>query len=120
PRHGRRGPARRRGPGGVAAARRRSRRGRGGPRGPSLGRVSAGAPPVTVPGSGAGPGGGERPADAAGAAPEPHGEPEPTASAHPELVAHLLRHAVRRGDFVLKSGKRSDWFLDAKQKIGSA
>jgi len=26
-----------------------------------------------------------------------------------------LAHAVRRGDFVLKSGKRSDWFCDAKQ-----
>lgn len=31
------------------------------------------------------------------------------------LVAHLLAHAVRRGDFVLKSGKRSTWFIDAKQ-----
>jgi orotate phosphoribosyltransferase len=31
------------------------------------------------------------------------------------LIEHLLRHAVRRGDFVLKSGKRSDWFIDAKQ-----
>ncbi|MGH9276308.1 MAG: orotate phosphoribosyltransferase [Acidimicrobiales bacterium] len=31
------------------------------------------------------------------------------------LVEHLLRHSVRRGDFVLKSGKRSDWFIDAKQ-----
>jgi orotate phosphoribosyltransferase len=31
------------------------------------------------------------------------------------LVEHLLRHAVRRGDFVLKSGRRSDWFIDAKQ-----
>jgi orotate phosphoribosyltransferase len=31
------------------------------------------------------------------------------------LVDHLLAHAVRRGDFVLKSGRRSDWFLDAKQ-----
>lgn len=36
-------------------------------------------------------------------------------SAHPELVAHLLAHSVRRGDFVLKSGKRSAWFIDAKQ-----
>lgn len=70
---------------------------------------------MTAPGSATGPGGGERPADAAGAAAEPGGAPEPTAPAHPELVAHLLRHAVRRGDFVLKSGKRSDWFLDAKQ-----
>jgi orotate phosphoribosyltransferase len=32
-----------------------------------------------------------------------------------ELVEHLLAHAVRRGDFTLKSGKRSSWFIDAKQ-----
>jgi orotate phosphoribosyltransferase len=32
-----------------------------------------------------------------------------------ELVDHLLAHSVRRGDFVLKSGKRSGWFIDAKQ-----
>src|SRR5207253_8556632 len=31
------------------------------------------------------------------------------------LVAHLLQHAVRRGGFVLRSGRRSDWFIDAKQ-----
>ncbi|HEX6423158.1 MAG TPA: orotate phosphoribosyltransferase [Acidimicrobiales bacterium] len=31
------------------------------------------------------------------------------------LVDHLLRHSVRRGEFVLKSGKRSEWFIDAKQ-----
>ena len=31
------------------------------------------------------------------------------------LVEHLLTHAVRRGDFTLKSGKKSDWFIDAKQ-----
>jgi orotate phosphoribosyltransferase len=31
--------------------------------------------------------------------------------------AHLLAHAVRRGDFVLKSGKRSSWFIDAKQTV---
>ena len=31
------------------------------------------------------------------------------------LVAHLLEHSVRRGDFVLKSGARSDWFIDSKQ-----
>ena len=36
-------------------------------------------------------------------------------SAHPALVDHLLKHSVRRGDFVLKSGKRSPWFIDAKQ-----
>lgn len=33
------------------------------------------------------------------------------------LRAHLLEHAVRRGDFVLKSGKRSTWFIDAKQTV---
>lgn len=31
------------------------------------------------------------------------------------LVAHLVEHSVRRGDFVLKSGARSDWFIDSKQ-----
>ena len=38
-----------------------------------------------------------------------------TEPAHPALVAHLLRHSVRTGDFVLKSGRRSSWFIDAKQ-----
>ena len=33
----------------------------------------------------------------------------------PELRDHLLAHAVRSGDFLLKSGRRSSWFLDAKQ-----
>ena len=28
---------------------------------------------------------------------------------------HLLKHAVKRGDFTLRSGKRSTWFIDAKQ-----
>ncbi len=36
-------------------------------------------------------------------------------SPFPELRAHLLEHSVRRGDFVLKSGKPSTWFIDAKQ-----
>jgi len=31
------------------------------------------------------------------------------------LRAHLLAHAVRRGDFVLKSGKPTTWFMDAKR-----
>jgi orotate phosphoribosyltransferase len=31
------------------------------------------------------------------------------------LVDHLTAHSVRRGDFVLKSGRRSGWFIDAKQ-----
>ncbi|MEM7142973.1 MAG: orotate phosphoribosyltransferase [Actinomycetota bacterium] len=31
------------------------------------------------------------------------------------LVAHLLEHSVREGDFTLKSGKKSRWFIDSKQ-----
>lgn len=31
------------------------------------------------------------------------------------LIDHLLTHAVRQGDFVLKSGKATTWFIDAKQ-----
>lgn len=37
------------------------------------------------------------------------------APVHAALVEHLITHAVRRGDFVLKSGRRSPWFIDAKQ-----
>lgn len=33
----------------------------------------------------------------------------------PALRDHLLAHSVQRGDFTLKSGKQSDWFMDAKQ-----
>ena len=36
---------------------------------------------------------------------------------HRDLVAHLLAHAVRTGDFVLKSGRKSSWFIDAKQTV---
>ena len=31
------------------------------------------------------------------------------------LVAHLLEHSVKTGEFTLKSGKTSNWFIDAKQ-----
>ena len=31
------------------------------------------------------------------------------------LREHVLDHSVRRGEFTLKSGVRSDWFVDAKQ-----
>jgi len=33
------------------------------------------------------------------------------------LRSHLLEHSVRRGDFVLKSGRRSSWFIDSKQTV---
>ena len=33
------------------------------------------------------------------------------------LAAHLLAHSIRRGTFVLKSGKTSDWFIDSKQTV---
>jgi len=38
-----------------------------------------------------------------------------TSSVHAALVAHLLEHSVRTGDFTLKSGRKSSWFIDAKQ-----
>ncbi len=38
-----------------------------------------------------------------------------SSAAHAALVAHLLEHSVRTGDFTLKSGKKSTWFIDAKQ-----
>ncbi|HET9665277.1 MAG TPA: orotate phosphoribosyltransferase, partial [Desertimonas sp.] len=31
------------------------------------------------------------------------------------LREHVLEYSVRRGEFTLKSGVRSDWFVDAKQ-----
>jgi|SRR5829696_5883279 len=37
--------------------------------------------------------------------------PEPFA----RLRDHVLAHSVRRGEFTLKSGARSSWFLDTKQ-----
>jgi orotate phosphoribosyltransferase len=33
------------------------------------------------------------------------------------LRAHLLAHSVKTGDFVLKSGRRSTWFIDSKQTV---
>jgi len=41
-------------------------------------------------------------------------ELDPTREA---LRAHLLEHSVKIGDFVLKSGKRSTWFIDSKQTV---
>jgi len=36
-------------------------------------------------------------------------------TAFADLRDHLLKHSVRRGDFELKSGRRSSWFIDSKQ-----
>jgi orotate phosphoribosyltransferase len=36
-----------------------------------------------------------------------------------QLIDHLREHSVRTGDFVLKSGKHSNWFMDAKQTVCS-
>jgi orotate phosphoribosyltransferase len=33
------------------------------------------------------------------------------------VLEHLVEHSVRRGDFVLKSGRTSSWFIDSKQTI---
>ena len=38
-------------------------------------------------------------------------------SARDRVLAHLVEHSVRRGDFVLKSGRHSSWFIDSKQTI---
>ena len=40
----------------------------------------------------------------------PHLDP-----ARAALREHVLAHAVKRGDFTLKSGRKSSWFLDTKQ-----
>lgn len=42
-------------------------------------------------------------------------EPPPLPPALAALRAHVLEHAVKRGDFTLKSGAKSSWFLDTKQ-----
>jgi orotate phosphoribosyltransferase len=47
--------------------------------------------------------------------PGPDGALPPTA--FEDLRRHLLAHSVKRGDFVLKSGRRSSWFIDSKQTV---
>lgn len=37
--------------------------------------------------------------------------------ARERVRTHLLDHSVMRGDFVLKSGRHSSWFIDSKQTI---
>jgi orotate phosphoribosyltransferase len=39
----------------------------------------------------------------------------PLPPARAALRDHVLEHSVKRGDFVLKSGTHSNWFVDAKQ-----
>ena len=39
----------------------------------------------------------------------------PLDPARTRLPEHVLAHAVKRGDFTLKSGRKSTWFLDTKQ-----
>ena len=36
-------------------------------------------------------------------------------TARTALIAHLMEHSIRTGDFTLKSGRKSAWFCDAKQ-----
>jgi orotate phosphoribosyltransferase len=33
------------------------------------------------------------------------------------LREHILEHSVKTGDFVLKSGRKSNWFIDSKQTV---
>jgi orotate phosphoribosyltransferase len=40
---------------------------------------------------------------------------DPRSANRDALRDHLLTHSVRHGDFVLKSGAHSSWFIDAKQ-----
>lgn len=42
---------------------------------------------------------------------------EVTPSRREQLRVDLLERSVRRGDFVLKSGRRSTWFIDSKQTM---
>ena len=49
--------------------------------------------------------------------PPQHGLPALASRSLESLREHLLVHAVRRGDFVLKSGRTSSWFVDAKQTV---
>lgn len=40
----------------------------------------------------------------------------PTLDAHREVLRqHVLEHSLKRGEFTLKSGRTSEWFLDTKQ-----
>jgi orotate phosphoribosyltransferase len=45
------------------------------------------------------------------------GGPAPSGPAFEQLRAHLLKHSVQRGEFTLKSGRTSNWFIDSKQTV---
>ena len=38
-------------------------------------------------------------------------------SSRERVLEHLLTHSERTGDFTLKSGRKSNWFIDSKQTI---
>ena len=40
-------------------------------------------------------------------------------NAYERVRAHLLEHSVRRGEFTLKSGRSSTWFIDSTQTISA-
>ncbi len=43
--------------------------------------------------------------------------PMSAGDAFADLRAHLLAHSVKTGDFTLKSGRKSSWFIDSKQTV---
>ena len=45
------------------------------------------------------------------------GSDERRADAFAALRDHLLAHSVKTGDFTLKSGRKSSWFIDSKQTV---
>ena len=40
-----------------------------------------------------------------------------TDASRARVLEHLLTHSLKRGDFTLKSGRSSSWFIDSKQTI---
>ena len=47
----------------------------------------------------------------------PPGTPAAPPETLEQLRAHLLAYSVKVGEFVLKSGRRSTWFIDSKQTV---
>ena len=46
-----------------------------------------------------------------------NGDSSAGGSAFADLRDHLLAHSVKIGDFTLKSGRKSSWFIDSKQTV---